>query len=175
MPGEVLDGGVAVVVSDASVKMFEQEWDVFAAFVERGHLDHDDCQAVVEVFAEAPVGDLFPEVFVGGSQHPHVYLDFFGVADPGDFAFLQSPKHFCLCIQAHIADLIQKERAAIGRLEFAGPVGDGPRERAFFVSKQFAFNQFSRDGRAVDFYDGAVCPIAVFVDPACDEVLPPSG
>jgi hypothetical protein len=53
---------------------------VLAAVAQRGQFDGDDREAVVEVFAEAPLPDGLLEVDVGGGDDTHVDLARRGVA-----------------------------------------------------------------------------------------------
>src|SRR5690625_3865842 len=71
-------------------------------------------------------------------------------ADPLYFTALQGAQQFRLHRQRHLADLVQKERAAVGQLELAGTILSGTRERPLGVTEQLAFHQVFRQRRAVD-------------------------
>ena len=51
---------------------------------------------------------------------------------------------------AHVGDFIQENGAAVGVLDPAGFLPDGAGEGAFFMAKQFAFQEGFGDGGAVD-------------------------
>ena len=71
-------------------------------------------------------------------------------AEPSERAFLQHAQQLDLGGRRHLADFVQKERAAIGQLEASlTPVG-GARERALLVPEDLAFEQRLGNGRAVD-------------------------
>ena len=66
-------------------------------------------------------------------------------------------------IKGHVADLVQKQRAAIGLLKAAPAGGLRARERTALVAKQFALEQILRDGGGVDGHKGLVGAGRVFV------------
>ena len=55
-----------------------------------------------------------------------------------------------------LADLIEKDRALIGKLEFAGFARKCARVRSFFVSEQLVLNERVRNRSAVHRYKGFV-------------------
>ena len=57
--------------------------------------------------------------------------------------------------QAHVANLIQKQGAAIGFLEFADLVLGGAGEAAFDMAKKFGLDELFGDSRAIHFYERA--------------------
>ena len=86
---------------------------------------------------------------IGGGDDPHVDADVLRSADPIDHFLLEHAEQFRLSAGAHVADLIEKQRATIGQFELAGAglmcVGEG----SFFVPEQFALEQRLGQGRAV--------------------------
>ena len=110
--------------------MLGEQRDVLAALAQRRHEDRDDVEAEVEVLAEAAGLDLAGQVLVGGREHAHVDADARRAADRLDDLLLQHAQHLGLRLQAHVADLVEEDRAAVGQLELAAAVGDGAGERA---------------------------------------------
>ena len=78
--------------------------------------------------------------------------------------FLQYPQQFCLEYDIQIADLVQKDAAALGQLEFAGLGLLGPGEGPFFIAEQLALQQGAGDGGAVDPDKGGGGPVTPTVD-----------
>ena len=76
-----------------------------------------------------------------------------------------------LHLQADVADLVEEQRAAVGRLEAADLVADGAGERALDVAEQLAFQQSRRQGGAVDLDEGLAGPRAVLVDGPGQQLL----
>ena len=109
-----------------------------------------DVEAIVEVFAEAPRSDGFGQVDVGGGDQAHV--DGLGQtrAEAHHLALLQHAQQLDLYGHRQIADLVEKQRAAVGRFEPASALLGGPRERALLVAEQLALDQRLREGSAVD-------------------------
>ena len=86
-------------------------------------------------------------------------MDGLGAAHPVEFAFLEHAQELGLQPDVHLGNFVQEDGAAVGHLELAELAGDGPGERAFFVAKQFGFQQMFRQGGAVDGHKGAVGPV----------------
>ena len=62
---------------------------------------------------------------------------------------LQHAQHLGLRLQAHVADLVEEDRAAVRQLELAAAVGHGAGERAAHVAEQLALDQLLGNRRAV--------------------------
>ena len=69
-------------------------------------------------------------------------------------------------VEGHFTDLIQKKGAVIGQLEFADAAFEGAGETATFMTEQFAFDEVSWDGGAVDLYHQLAFPRGGRVDGA---------
>src|SRR5690606_28661635 len=130
----------------------------------RRQTDLENMDAIVEVFAEIPVGNQLLEVLVGGGDEPDV--DRLGplVADTLNLAFLQHAQEFELQQRRDIADLVQEQRSAIGRLKQSDLVLHGAGEGALHVPEQFTFEQRLGNGGAVDSNEGALPASALRVD-----------
>src|SRR5262249_49590616 len=74
-------------------------------------------------------------------------------------------------LKRDVADLIQKQRAFVRQLESPGALRDRAGERALLVTEQFAFEQPSRNGRAIDFDQRAFAAPAQGMDRAGDQFL----
>ena len=57
---------------------------------------------------------------VGGAHDAHVHRDLPVPAQPGELRILQHLQHLGLQARAHLPDLVQEDRAAVGDLEAAG-------------------------------------------------------
>src|SRR5499426_577166 len=145
--------------------------NVVAAVAQRRHADRDHVQAVIEIFAEAPVFDHGLEVAVGGAQHAHVDLDRPRAADARDLFLLQGAQEFGLHARADLSYLVQEERAFVGYLEEPFLLGVRPGERAFLVPEEFRFEQVFVDRRAVDGLEPFSGARAGFVDGAGDALF----
>ena len=65
-------------------------------------------------------------------------------------ALLQHAQQLHLHRQAHVADLVEEQRAALGDLEASLAGGDRAGERALLVTEQFALEQLRGNRAAVD-------------------------
>ena len=70
-------------------------------------------------------------------------------AEPLDLAFLQEPQQARLALERHVADFVEKQRAAVRGLDAADLALVRARERTALVAEQFGLQQRRRDGRAV--------------------------
>ena len=80
-----------------------------------GQVEVHDVEAVVEVLAEAPGADLLFEDAVGRGDDADVDLLRLAVADAEDDALLQRAQELHLQVQRQLADLVEEERALVGR------------------------------------------------------------
>ena len=145
-PGELL-GEVA-----------DQPRDVVRPLPQRRQHEREDVQPVVEVLAEAAVGDHPRQVAVRGRHQPHVHLDRLRAAEALELLLLQHAEQLGLQLQRDVADLVEEQRPLVGQLEAADLLADGAGEGALLVAEQLALQQPRGDGRAVELDEGAVPP-----------------
>ena len=101
--------------------MLRQSRDVFPAVPQRGELQSEGVEPVVQILAEAALGHQICQVLVGGGNHAHIYRNSVVRAQACDTAFLQHTKQPCLQRQRHVANFVEKQGARVGRLEQAAP------------------------------------------------------
>ena len=126
----------------AREEVFRQGRNVFGTFAKRRHLDLDDPQPIEQVFPELAGGDALRQIAVGGRDQADVDCLRLLAADGLDFAALEKSQQQGLHPQAHLADFVEKQRAAVGQLQLAGTIAIGARETAARVPK-------SSDSRSV--------------------------
>jgi len=80
-------------------------------------------------------------------------------------------RSFNLSVERELADLVEKDRAAVGDLEASQSPLERARERALHVPEELALHQTRRDCAAVDLDQGAATPSAARVDGARDQLL----
>ncbi|CBH24311.1 Transcriptional regulatory protein containing a sigma-54 interaction domain [Salinibacter ruber M8] len=148
-----------------------QRGDVFPAVPERGHIDEDDPDAVVEVLPEPSLLDLFHQVLVGGGHHPDIDRNGVLPPDPLNFMLLQHAKHLRLRREAHVPDLVQKQRALVGLLELADALLRGPGKGPLLVPKQLTLDQLTRDRGTVYLHHRFIGPARFVVQPLGHELL----
>ena len=78
-----------------------------------------------------------------------------GAADRLHRLLLQHAQHLGLRLQAHVADFVEENRAAVGHLELAAAIRDRAGERAPHMAEQLALDQLLGNRGAVDFDERA--------------------
>ena len=141
---------LAGAFADPLDKGLHQQGDVGHPFPQGREIDGNHSDPVIEVFPELPFPDQLLQILVGGGDDPHIDLDRAMVADPLDLLFLQDPQQLGLGGQGQVADFVEKDAAAAGRLEAAGPAVIRPGERPLDMSEQFAFQEIVIERGAVD-------------------------
>ncbi len=71
-------------------------------------------------------------------------------ADPVEMPIRQYAQQAGLQFGRHVTDFVEKQRAALGLLEAAAPLGLGTGKGAAFVAEEFGFQQIRGIGRRVD-------------------------
>ena len=92
-------------------------------------------------------------------------------ADGLHHLLLQHAQHLGLRLQAHVADLVEEDRAAVRQLELAAPICHGAGERAAHVPEELALDQLLGNGRAVDLDERPGAAKAQRVDVARHQLL----
>ncbi len=108
-------------------------------------------------------------------QHAHVHANGLVSSHSLDFAFLQHAQQFRLHGHRHVANLVQKQRAAIRLLEFPCMFRGCPGERALLVPKQLRLDQFRRHRRAVQRHKRIFAPRRFLMNRARHQLLARPG
>ena len=91
--------------------------DVIAPFAQRRQRDRDDVQAIIEVLAELAGRHRAFEIAVRRRHDAHIGADGPRAADGGELARLEDAEQTRLCLDRHVADLVEEQGAAVGLLE----------------------------------------------------------
>src|SRR5262249_44953075 len=139
------------------------------------HEQRERADAEVEILAEAAALHLGFEVAVGGADQAHVDVDLGGAADARELARLEDAEELGLERQRRLADLVEEERPARGRLEEAdlAPLGAG--EGAALVPEQLALEERLGERGAVELDVGLAGALAATVDLLGDDLLADAG
>ena len=106
-------------------------------------------QSIPEVLAEGAGRHRRRQVAVRRGQHAHIHRNRLAAADAFKFPLLQHAQERDLRLGREVADLVQEDRAAMGRFKTPQPPLQRPGEGAFLVPEQFGGDQRGRNGRAV--------------------------
>ena len=133
-----------------SRKRLHERRNVRSTLVERRQDDRDDVEPVEEILAELPGRHHRLEIAIRGGDDADVHRDRLRPADPLDLLLLQAPEDLSLQRKRQVADLVEEEGGAGGRLEEADLPGVGAGEGAPLVPEQLALEEVLGDGGAVD-------------------------
>ena len=145
---------VALPSLEVPKEALRQQRDVLLPLPQRGQIQLQDIQAVIEIAAEFTCPDQRLQVLVGGRDHPDIDGSHLTVPQPHDLPLLQDPQQPPLKSQGDLRDLVQKDGAVVGDLKQArltAPGGAG--EGALHIAEQLALQQVLRQGGAVDGYE----------------------
>ena len=125
----------------------------------------DHVQPVKEVRAEHPPVHLLLQVAVGGHDQPDIQLNALGAGYPFDGLLLNELQQLRLDVGRQLADLVQKQCAAVGQLDLADLTGAGRAGKgALFIAEQLRFDEVLVEHRAVDLDERLVRAVAHGVD-----------
>ena len=131
-------------------EVLHEQRDVLEPVAERGQLDREDVEPVVQVLAEPAGGDGLGEVDVRRGDDPAIGLDRLGAADALEPPVLEHAQELGLHAHRHVADLVEEERAAPGQLEPPFLLAVGAGEGPALVAEELGLEQVLGQGRAVD-------------------------
>jgi len=147
--GDVLDVFVELAAKSLD-EVAHKERKIFGALAQRGDLDGENVQAVVEVTAEGALGDESRKIGVGGGDNPNIHALRAIAAEAFEFLLLKDAKKFRLKLDRKITDFVEEERAAVSKFEAANFLVDSAGESAAFVAEKFGFEKAAGDGGAIN-------------------------
>ena len=156
-------------------KVLRQQRNVLAPLAQRHRLHRKHVEAEIEVFAKPAALHFLLEVAVGGGDQADVDGAGALCADAFEIALLQHPQQLALQFERNFADLVEKQRAAVGEFEPADAVAHRAGEGAADMAEELALEQFARDRRAIDPDQRPVAAAARLVDGARDQFLAGAG
>ena len=128
--------------------------DVLTAVAQRRKREDEHRQTVIEILAESAIAYGGREVGVGGRDDEDVNRVRPGAAEPPHLVTLEHGEQLPLQLHGQESDLVEEERAHIGRLDQPDPglpgVGEGPALEA----EQLRFDERGRNGCAVQIDEG---------------------
>src|ERR1700691_970207 len=119
-------------------EVFRQLQDFSRPIAQRGHLQLDHVEAVIEVLAEALLLDQLFEMLIGRCYDARVDLDRLRTADALERALLQKSQQLGLTPRRQVADLVEQTLSPLRRFEASRLVLDRAGKRSAHVPEQFA-------------------------------------
>src|SRR6516165_6061563 len=114
---------------------------VLLTLAQRRQRELDDVNAEMEIRPKAALFDRGLKITIGRGDDAHVDPDQLGATDPLELTFLEKTQQFGLERFGDVADLIEKDRTAVGKLELSFLALLRAGECAPFVTEQLAFEQ----------------------------------
>jgi len=127
----------------------EAGWNVLTALPQGRNVHWKDGQPVVQVRPELVLVDHPLQVAIACGNNAHVDLNGPDATYPLKLLLLENPQQLGLQLQGHLADLIQEQRAAVGRLEAPMRCATAPVKRSLLVPEELASS--SSAGMAAQF------------------------
>ena len=152
--------------------MRDERDDVLPSIAQRWHLEVNHPEAVHQVLAELPRSNQLGEV--PGRRRNHANVDPRGMAlgaNGLNLAVLEEAQQHRLHAQAHLADFVEENRAAVSDLQLPWLVAIGAGKTAFDVPEQFRLEERIGQGGAIDGDEGTRVASRVRVDMTGDEIL----
>src|SRR5262249_17784959 len=129
-------------------EMGDEGRNVLGAIAQRQDRERKDVETVIEVLAELTGFDEIVELTVRRGDDADIELDRRAPADALELAFLEDAQELHLRAGRSFADLVEKQRAPVGRLEDALALRRRAGEGAFLVAEQLALQEGFREGAA---------------------------
>ena len=126
-----------------------QKRDVASPLTQRGQVDAEPRQTVVEILTEGPPPRFAFQIAQRHGDDPHPDVDLAPPPHAAEPSGLQHPQQLRLQIEGQLADLVEDQRAPRGFLEPTRAARPGAGEGAPLVAKQLAFCQLPRQRAAV--------------------------
>src|SRR5581483_4942737 len=155
----------------AAEEVDSEDRHVVHALAERRDVEQDHVQAIVEVLAQDAFLEGLLQVAVRCRDDADVDRDRRRRAEALDLPLLERAEELRLEARVHLADLVEKEGAAVGLLEAADPPAVGARERALLVTEELRLEERLRHGGAVHLDERPARPLALRVDRVGDDLL----
>src|SRR4029077_5565024 len=156
-------------------EVMNERLDVLGSLPEGRYRDREDVEAVIEIVTE-PLGSNHPaKIRVRRGDRAHIDPEPPRPAETLQLAFLQYPEQLWLQLERNLAHLIEKQRAAVRKLEPSDPLCDRACECPPLVAEQLALEQARWDGGAVHLDERALPAWAGVVDRAGNQLLSRPG
>ena len=149
--------------------MFGEFRDIFDAVAQGRQLEPNHVETMKQVFPENALADPTFQILMGGRDHPHINVDRMVATHAVEITFRKHPQQPGLEFGRHIADFIEKQRAAVRLFEPPDALSGRAGERATLVPEQFRLQQFARDCGGIKRDEGLVGARRMTMERARDE------
>ena len=130
---------------------------------------------MIEILSKEAVLYTLLQILIGGGDNADIRLDRLMTTHAIEEAVAQNAQKPGLQFHRHVADFIEKERAAPRLLKTTKALCGSPRECSLFMAEKLALQQITRDGRHIDGDVGLRRPLAVAPDGPGHDLLARPG
>ena len=149
--------------------------DVLAPRAQGRNADRKDVEPIEQVLAELSAFHEFDQILVRRRDQSDVNADGTLGANGIDLAFLQRAQQLDLNVERKFADLVEKQRSAIGFEKLARVFICRAGEGAFLVAKEYRLDEIGRQRAAIDRDEGFSLAVGAALDRARDKLLADAG
>jgi hypothetical protein len=101
--------------------MLRHKRKILRPLAQRRQPDRHDVETIIKILAKFFLLNRLLEILVDGREKTDIATDNFGATDALKLSFLQDAQQLRLKVQRQLADLIEKQRAAVGQLKASDP------------------------------------------------------
>src|SRR6266404_2167100 len=150
----------------------DEQRNIACSFAKRRKQDGKNVQPIIQVHAEPPFGYHLLKILICRGNYPHIDSSRLRTPDSFELLLLNHAQELGLKLDRQFANFIEEKRTAIGGLKATYSMCQGSSEGASLMSKEFALDQRSGNGRAVDCYKSLPAAGACIMNGSCDHFLP---
>src|SRR5436309_6066940 len=160
-----------VQLGEKPQEIFRQQGNILAAFAQSRHLDLDNRNSEIKIFAEGAFADHLIEIAVRSTNHSHIYRMWKVGSKTLHGPFLQNAQQLGLQWQREIANLVNKNRSAVGLFKSSAPALAGASKGTALMTEQFIVNQRVGKRANREGHKGLVSARAQLMDSASNHAL----
>ena len=138
--------------------MVHQRRDILDPFAKRRQAQRHHIQPIEQILAKKPLLHQMLQVLIGRRDDAHIRLHRAMGTDGKIFAILKNTKEAGLGLGRHVADLVEKQAAALRLLEASRHPAVGTDKGTFFVAEELRFHEIAGDCRHVDRHEWTGAP-----------------
>src|SRR5215218_6319095 len=112
-----------------------QPQNIFAPLAQGRDMNFNNIETIPEVFAKPAGLHVCLDIPIGRHEHPYIHTPCFMLADALKLLVLEKPEQLGLYPGSNFSDLVEKERATLGRLHASDVVTNSASKRPFRVTK----------------------------------------
>ena len=153
-----------------------QRQNILAPLAQRRNRDPPHIQPIIQILAEPAPLHFARQIQIGRANQPQIHRNLAQAADPEKLPLLQHPQQLPLHLQRHVANLIQKQRAAVAQVHLALlPLGQRAGKRPRLVAEQLGFKQMRLQRRTVQVDKRRRRRLLAIVNDPGDDLLADAG